>query len=115
MKKSRHSSNISSVVGVTGVGKSLVVTLDPFPRYPAHYYSLLMPSPESRKSSSEKIRFQSCTDKVQPVIINSTLVNSRKASYHGRRLIVVDTPGFDSTFGDDSTTLKEIVENLAIR
>ncbi|EDR05778.1 uncharacterized protein LACBIDRAFT_302493 [Laccaria bicolor S238N-H82] len=78
------------VIGVTGVGKSLheVVVGDDL---------------------------QPCTDKVQPVIIDPILVNSRRASYHGRRVIVVDTPGFDSTFGDDSATLQKIVENLAAR
>ncbi|EDR05892.1 uncharacterized protein LACBIDRAFT_302516 [Laccaria bicolor S238N-H82] len=89
---------IIPVIGVTGVGKSLFV-------------NTLAGKPEVVVGDD----LQSCTDKVQPVTINPSLVNSRKASYHGRRLIVVDTPGFDSTFGDDATTLRGIVENLATR
>ena len=56
----------------------------------------------------------SCTHQPSAVVINPLLLgieNLRNLQNH--RLVLLDTPGFDDTFRDDVTILKEIAGWLA--
>lgn len=55
---------------------------------------------------SHKLR--SCTAKIQPVIMDPHPTDP------SRRLILVDTPGFDDTFVDDAEILRLIAAWLAL-
>jgi hypothetical protein len=46
----------------------------------------------------------SCTDHLQHAFINI----SNRPSLEGRRIVIVDTPGFDSTFKDDQEIWRRI-------
>jgi hypothetical protein len=50
----------------------------------------------------------SCTTLLKPVVVNIP-----KGPFRGRRLVLVDTPGFDDTLRDDSEILHRIAFWLA--
>jgi hypothetical protein len=50
----------------------------------------------------------SCTTLLTPIVVDIT-----KGSFKGRRLVLVDTPGFDDTSRDDSEILHRIALWLA--
>jgi len=52
---------------------------------------------------------ESCTTDIIPVVVEM----SNNPFFNGRRLIVVDTPGFDDTKGDDLEILRSIALWLA--
>ncbi|KAF8954017.1 P-loop containing nucleoside triphosphate hydrolase protein, partial [Flammula alnicola] len=84
------------VVGLTGVGKSTFIN------------TLLG---DDRMTVGHSLKL--CTLHLQPVIITTELPTSLRNQLKGRRLIIVDTPGFDDTFLDDSEILRRISVWLA--
>ena len=52
----------------------------------------------------------STTRRVCPIVIDAI---PGFPALHGRRLVLVDTPGFDDTFVDDVQILKQIAKWLA--
>ncbi len=55
-------------------------------------------------------RLDSCTHKPSAVVIDPLLLGVE--NLQTRRLVLLDTPGFDDTFRDDVTILKEIADWL---
>jgi len=54
---------------------------------------------------------ESCTTDITHAVVE--LPNNLHPFFNGRRLIVVDTPGFDDTMGDDVEILRRIALWLA--
>jgi hypothetical protein len=55
----------------------------------------------------------SCTSKLIAATVDSSNL-SAQPSLSGRRVVLVDTPGFDDTYHDDSEILKRIAEWLKL-
>lgn len=59
----------------------------------------------------------SCTTDLQPVEIAADIIQAKLPLWNpdnpARKLVIVDTPGFDDTCTDDSEILKRIADWLA--
>ncbi|KAF8959510.1 P-loop containing nucleoside triphosphate hydrolase protein [Flammula alnicola] len=87
------------VMGPTGAGKSSFIN------------ALL--GEESKTKLIVGHSLKSCTPHLQPVIMTDVVSMSRHDQLKDGRLIIVDTPGFDDTYVDDSEILRRISVWLA--
>jgi len=81
------------VMGPTGVGKSTFI-------------NALLGSPQMQVGHDLK----SCTNNLQHAYINDI---PKRPTFKGRRIVIVDTPGFDDTYSDDGEILRRISVWLA--
>ncbi|PPQ72512.1 hypothetical protein CVT26_004027 [Gymnopilus dilepis] len=96
---------IVAVMGPTGVGKSTFVK---------HLIEGKLPKTVVRIGHD----LESCTSELQPIPIPFDIATNAlpgvKLEGKDRRLVIVDTPGFDDTYENDSAILQRIAEWLAI-
>ncbi|KAF8883765.1 P-loop containing nucleoside triphosphate hydrolase protein [Gymnopilus junonius] len=111
--KGEDGDTVIAVMGPTGVGKSTFV------RYLVEGLEGMLPQAVTVKVGDD---LESCTVNLQPIpipraVLPSFLKAADRQRFRGgefKRLVVVDTPGFDDTYENDSEILKRIAEWLAL-
>lgn len=113
-------------MGPTGVGKSTVCLVLFFVSWFNSTFQFVRYLIENRLPQAVTVKvghdLESCTVELQPIPIpRANLPSFLKVEDHPRfrqgecrRLVVVDTPGFDDTYENDSEILTRIAQWLAI-
>lgn len=96
----------SRVLGLTGTGKSTVGSLTVSISFPSYRFVSQFISTASGQSFGIGSDVKSCTKVVQ---------SSAPFVVKGRRVVLIDTPGFDDAIKSDFATLNEIVDDLKKR
>ncbi|KJA26249.1 hypothetical protein HYPSUDRAFT_133082 [Hypholoma sublateritium FD-334 SS-4] len=99
-KDARPTDCIIAVMGATGTGKSTFIN------------RILGPESLVRDKPAVGHELKSCTSQLQPILLTPTTYPNLPREFDGR-LIIVDTPGFDDTYEDDSEILRRISVWLA--